>query len=440
MFGREKMKSNRTKPPEKFLWGVATSAFQIEGFLRNDMTEWETQGGFRQGGKDPRYADAAAHWRLWEKDFSRLTELGVNAYRFSMAWGRIEPHRGQFDAAAMAQYDRMVDRLLEMQITPMLTLHHFTHPAWFHHETPWHTPEAVDTFCGFAEKIVNRFGDRIHLFVTLNEPLVWLLAAYGDGKFPPGEKDPEKLGPALKHMLEAHGRVYDLIKARNPDAQAGIAKNLIVFRPERLWHPLDHGINFLIHRFYNRMIFDAFRTNLLKIRFPFLVNYQEKLALKNRIDFWGINYYYRLHTHFSSDINRPMLLNFIDREGLGMSDLGWEIYPAGLWEAIQWVRRTGKPFYITENGIADAGDRLRQDFIQRHLKIAEQAVEAGYPLHGYFHWSLLDNYEWLEGNSARFGLYAVGHDQQRTLRPGGKLYRDYLKRQLEKKTSPGNPE
>ncbi|MGB5138852.1 MAG: family 1 glycosylhydrolase, partial [Candidatus Zixiibacteriota bacterium] len=185
----------------EFLWGVSTSAFQIEGQIENDITDWEKLGRFRTGGEDPLYQRAADHWQRWEQDFGLLKSLGVNSYRFSVEWARIEPERGKFDAAALDQYSRMLDRLLELGITPMLTLHHFTHPTWFHHETPWHSPESVDAFTEFSRRVIERLGVRVPLFITINEPMVWLLAGYLDAKFPPGERDVHRLADALHNML-----------------------------------------------------------------------------------------------------------------------------------------------------------------------------------------------------------------------------------------------
>ncbi len=416
----------------KFFWGVVTSAFQIEGFLQNDMTEWEAKGKFRTNDKNPVYGDASRHWKLWEEDFLLLKELGVNSYRYSMDWGRIEPEKGVFDEGALCQYDRMVDKLLELGITPMLTLHHFTHPVWFHKISPWHKKASVPAFLNYAEKIIDRFRDRISLFITFNEPMVWILAAYGDGKFPPGKKNVKQLGSALAHMLTAHGKIYDYIKSRQPEAQVGIAKNFIIFRPERSWSLLDRGVVHLIHKFYNMTLFDAFKSGRLKLFFPFLLNHEEKLPVADKIDFWGINYYYRLHIRFQPKINLPLQLNFIHRSGEGLSDLGWENYSDGLWEVMQWINLTGKPYYITENGIADASDEKRISYLQKHLAQVRKARENDFPLKGYFHWSLMDNYEWLEGESARFGLYAVDYSDNysRILRGSGRYYSEFIKSDL----------
>jgi len=411
-----------------FLWGVSTSAFQIEGDTINDMTEWEGSGGFHQNGKNPLYKNAARHWKMWEDDYRLLKELSVNAYRFSMEWGRIQPEPGKYSRKALDQYSRMVDRLLELQITPMLTLHHFTHPVWFHKKTPWHTPESIGSFLQFAEKLVKRFADRISLFITFNEPLVWALAAYGDAKFPPGEKNLARVMDALFNMLQAHRQTYDLIKGYNPEAQIGIAKNFIIFSPQRRWHPFDSGLNNLIHFFYNIMVLEAFKINRLRFKFPALLYFDKPIALDDCIDFWGINYYYRMHVKFRLNLKLPFQIDSIHRSGEGMSDLNWEIYSKGLWQVLKWVRPTGKPIYITEHGIADAEDYKRLHYLKSVLQILQEAKEKGYPIKGYFHWSLMDNYEWLEGSAAKFGLYEVDYNNgyKRILRQSGKHYSEFI--------------
>jgi beta-glucosidase len=257
------MKRSKNKKPADFLWGVSTSAFQIEGFIRNDITEWERLGNFHNNGHSPSYGDAANHWNTWKEDFHLLGNIGVNAYRFSIDWGRIQPSETEFNEKALQQYSEMLDQLISQGITPMLTLHHFTHPVWFHDRTPWHQPSSISSYARFVEKVMQLFGDRIRLYITLNEPVVWGLAAYGDGKFPPGEKNFDKMAVVLHNLLLAHKEAYDIIKHYQPGAQIGIANNFIIFRPLRLWHLLDRGTSFLIHRFYNFALLDSFKKTVI---------------------------------------------------------------------------------------------------------------------------------------------------------------------------------
>ncbi len=419
-------------PTNTFLWGVASSAFQYEGGITNDMTEWEAQGGFRQNGCDPRYSRANSHWELWEDDYRRLHDLGVNAYRFSLEWSRIEPERGRFDGAALDRYERQVERLLEYGIEPILTLHHFTHPCWFHKQTPWHSPDSVHAFAGFVEAVVSRLGPLVRRYVTLNEPLPWAVAAYGDARFPPGTKDLGQMMKAVGRLLAAHREAYERIHSLRSDALVGIAHSCVHFAPSRAWHPLDRGLSSRIDTFFNDMLPRALHTGVLRMHFPTLVDYEEVQPAGN-IDFWGVNYYYRLHVRFRLRRDRPFELLCDNRRGIGTTDMGWEIYPEGLEHSVRRMARHGKPVLITENGIATEDDELRQRFLREHLAVVEKLREGGVRLEGYLYWSLLDNYEWLVGEKARFGLYNVQYDNGfgRELRTSGDFYAGYIRRQIE---------
>jgi beta-glucosidase len=427
------MMNDRPNQSEKpFFWGVSTSAFQIEGHIENDMTEWERQGGFRQQGKNPLYENATNHWYKWQEDFQLLGSLGVNAYRFSIEWARIQPQRNKFDQQSLDTYREMFKDLKRRSITPFLTLHHFTHPTWFHQICPWHKKEAVDAYLQYVERVVQIAAPYVDWYITFNEPLVWVLAAYGDAKFPPGEKNFNKMMLALYHILIAHRRTYDLIKKIHPDSRIGLAKNFIVFRPLSKTNPLDKSFSRFIKFFYNRMIIEAFQTNCLQINFPLLLRFKRKIELDNLIDFWGINYYYRLHVHFKFNLRMPFELKFIDRAEEGLSDIGWENYANGLYKTAKRLAKTGKPILITENGIATENDRKRIVYLNNHLRIINKIRSKKIDLRGYFYWSFLDNYEWLEGKSARFGLIHVDYQKNlsRTEKPSAEFYRLHIREEL----------
>ena len=416
---------------KKFLWGTATSAFQIEGGIENDFTLWEEQGRFCRDGKDPRVGQAVDHWNRWEEDFELMRELGVNAYRFSIEWSRIEPEPGRFNEPALDQYSRMIDRLLEYGITPMLTLHHFTHPTWFHTRCPWHNERAIESYLRFVIEVTPRLIDRVPFVVTINEPLVWLLGAYADSKFPPGYKDWGLLAKALHNMLRAHREAYDHVKSIYPRSQIGIAHNFVSFKRAPGGSVLDRDIKRVVHRFYNQLILGTFQNNRLTFSFPLLVDYDEPLPLNDRIDFWGVNYYFRMHVKFRFRLHQPFELISISRSsGEGKSDLGWEIYPMGLRKVCRWLRPMNKPIIVTENGIAAVDDEMRVRFLKSHLGMVARIREENPNLAGYFHWSLLDNYEWIEGHDARFGLIEVDHenDLARSIKPSGLYYREQIRK------------
>lgn len=413
-----------------FLWGVATSAYQIEGGIENDILDWEKQGHFRLNGKNPKIGLATDHWNRWKDDFKLLKELGVNSYRMSVEWARLEPEPGQFNRSAIEQYHRMIEWLLEAGIAPMVTLHHFTHPPWFHNRSPWHDRRSIESFLRFVEKIGPKLLRDVPYIVTLNEPLVWLLAAYADAKFPPGEtQNWHHLMTGLHHMLEGHCEAYDFLKTINGDARIGIAHNFIVFKRAPQGMRIDRNIKRLIHRFYNRMVIEAFESNRLSAKFPLVFYYSEPIRLDNKIDFWGVNYYYRLHVRFRFNMKQPFELLAVSRSsGEGQSDLGWEIYPRGLYKVCHWLKSTDKPVIITENGIPSKDDDRRVQFLHSHLDMLEKSRAENPNICGYFHWSLLDNYEWLEGTDARFGLYHVdfANDLAREPKPSSSVYRDFI--------------
>ena len=396
---------------ERFFWGLSTSAFQMEGHVENDMTAWEKQGGFRQDGKNPVYGHGADHWRRWRDDFKLFPDIGINSYRFSLEWARIEPNRGQYDENALDSYEQMLDTLIGMGLQPFLTLHHFTHPGWFHAETPWVSKAAGEVFYAFAEKIVKRFASKVAHWITFNEPLVWVLAAYGDAKFPPGESDMQRMMQAYRNILKSHARIYDLIKRHNPNARVGLAKHFIIFKPGHSWFGPDRGLAGILHAFFNEMTLDAFKTNRLKFHLPLLIDYNEEITLDDKIDFWGINYYYRMHASFRFNIRNPLHLFFKDETNMGLTDMGWEIYPQGLGQILELVNRQGKEIFITENGIATEDETIRIRFISAHIREVFAARQKGIPVTGYFYWSFLDNYEWLEGMDMRFGLVHVNYDK-----------------------------
>ncbi len=391
----------------KFFWGVATSSFQIEGNIENDFTKWELEGKFNRNGLNPVYDNGANHWLMWEQDFELLKLLEVNAYRFSIEWARIQPEPKTFSEKAIDQYERMIDTLLENSIEPFLTLHHFTHPVWFHDKSPWHSDESIEVFLEFVNKILNRFRDRIKYWISFNEPLVWTMAAYGEGNFPPGYKDLNIMMIALANILEAHSKVYDLIKSSISNSTIGIANNFIVFKKERDWFLLDRAVRNKIHKFYNLMIPDAFITNKLIASIPPLLKFEKEIKLDNKIDFWGINYYYRLFTKFKLSLTNPFYFYTKHPE----TDTGWEIYPKGLYKIIKKLSKYGKPLIITENGIAINNEEIRKKFLKKHLKYLFKAINKGIDVRGYFYWSLLDNYEWLFGKSKRFGLVFVDYEK-----------------------------
>ncbi len=407
--------------PNDFLWGVSTSAFQIEGDIQNDFTEWERLGLFKKSDKEILYNNGIDHWKNWRNDFEFIKQTGANSYRFSIEWARIFPEPDKIDYSAILQYEQMIDFLLENNIEPMLTLHHFSNPIWLHEISPWNESSVIQSFCKFSRLIVDKFIDKINLWVTFNEPVVWALAAYGAGKFPPAKAKLSQTMEVLYNMMQAHVCVYDYIKAKRPEAQVGIAKHFIVFKESNTFSLFDKGLVNRVNTYFNKIFLEAFKKNELSFQFPPLISYKKKIELNDKIDFWGINYYYRLHVKFRFSIKSPIYIYFKKQQ----TDMGWEIYSKGLKEIIRLVKSTEKDIYITENGIATQDDILRTKYIYDHVKVVKKELSIGAKIKGYFYWSLFDNYEWLEGKEKRFGLVFVDYKNGnlRKLKPSGKDYK-----------------
>ncbi|MCB9217907.1 MAG: glycoside hydrolase family 1 protein [Ignavibacteriales bacterium] len=415
----------------KFYWGTATSAFQIEGSIENDFTDWEKQGKFKFNGAYPNYDNGSNHWNSWKEDFDLIKKLNLNSYRFSIEWARIEPEQGNFSSSALRQYSEMIDYLNKLEIEPFITLSHFTHPKWFHELTPWHEKESISSFTTYAKLLIDLFADKINFWISFNEPIVWALAAYGDAKFPPGKKDLNLMMKAIHNMMEAHTIIYDYLKKRNPNSKLGIAKHFIIFKESRSWFFLDKKVTDHVDQFFNKMLLNAFQENRLSHWFPTVLKYDSPIKLDNKIDFWGINYYYKIYSQFRFSLKNPIFL--FPKEP--QTDMGWEIYPKGLKKIIKLVAKTNKDIFITENGIATTDEELRKSFIKRHLKILNQQKDK-YNVKGYFYWSLMDNYEWLEGKSKRFGLINVDYENnfKRSLKSSSSFYIKQIKKYSKSKS------
>lgn len=405
---------------KKFLWGVATSAFQLEGSPFADWTTWDP--------KLRAHPEVTHHYHLYKKDLRLLKEIGVNAYRFSLEWSRIQPEETQWDREVLRHYQDMVDLLREEEIEPMVTLHHFTHPKWFMEASPWHHDRSLLKFTEYVEKVAKELKG-VHYWITFNEPNVLLIGGYLDGCMPPGIRDEGFFIHATANILRAHGEAYDILHSRISEAEVGVAHNMVVFAPYRWWNPLDQFLSHAAHHYYNHSFLEAIRSGVLRIRFPIFRKIKIHLPIQGKLDFLGINYYTRIHLKFSPLHRMGVVLKYEDRGGYGLTDMGWEIYPPGLEQILREASRLGLPMIITENGIATRDSQKRDRYIKSHLDTLEDCLKKGMDVRGYFYWSLIDNYEWLKGLDARFGLYSVNYETlERRPTRGAKFYSYLIKR------------
>ncbi len=418
-----------------FLWGVATSAYQIEGGIENDWSDWEAQGRLRA--RHERCGRAADHHTLWPQDFLLLPAISANAYRFSLEWARIEPDEGKFSPGALSLARRRVETLRGLGIEPVLTLFHFTHPRWFW-RYGWESREGVEAFRRFVLRVADALGDLVDHWTVVNEPLVFILGGYLDGSIPPGRRSLPLAMKALEGLLRAHTEAAAVVRSRNPKAQLGLAHNMMGFAPERAGSWLDRAVAAAADRFYNRALLEGIATGVLDFRFPLSGRFRFVNAdLPAACDFVGVNYYSRLHLRFSG--RRRLLHEFFyrDARGRGLTDTGWEVHPAGLESSLRIAAETGRPLLVTENGIATRQDALRCDFLREHALMLGQALRSGIDLRGYFYWSLLDNFEWLEGFAPRFGLFEVDYaTYRRRRRPSANVFAELGRRFLQASLRP----
>lgn len=391
-------------PPE-FTFGVATSAYQVEGCIENDWARWERAGKLKQ--VQARCGRGVDHWNRFEEDLRLTQEVGAAAFRFSLEWARLEPEPGRFDQAALEGYRARLERMSQVGIRPVVTLHHFTHPSWFHEKTPWHEPSCLESFRRYARVCASLLRGLDVLVVTLNEPMVLLLGGYIQGVIPPGIRDGAKAGRALVNLARCHHIAREEILSVNRSAQLGISQNVLAFAPDRFWHPLDRAVTRIAAHNYNHAFLEALCTGRLNVGMPGVLSAKAFLPeLRDSVDFIGVNYYTRAHLRFL--FRHPYVeIRYRDVHQRGLTHIGWEDYPEGFGQMLLEVKRYQKPVWITENGIDDRTGERRPWYLYSHWRQMLEAKRQGVDLRGYLYWSLLDNFEWLEGWGPRFGLYHV---------------------------------
>ncbi len=404
-----------TPLPSGFLWGVATAAHQVEGgTTANDWARFEQQPGAIAGGA--RSGRAADHWNRVSEDVGLIRELGANACRLSIEWSRLEPEPGRWDEAAWDHYGKEIEQLAAAGVEPMVTLLHFTLPWWLAVRGGITAADFPERFAAFAAEAVRRLGQRVRWWCTVNEPNVQMVYGYVLGLWPPAKQDPQLAIRAFAGLLAGHALAARAIREVRPDARIGAAVNLVVFEPLRRWNPLDWIAARQTERGFNWAFYDAVQSGVIRLHLPGFPSLEDPMAaLLGSADYVGVNYYRRNLVRFTTRLPGRVALH----QGRGpLSDAGVEIYPEGLLQVVRSVwRRYRLPIVITENGVADAGGERRAAYLRSHAHAVARALAEGIPVQGYFHWSLLDNFEWADGYSLRFGLYRVDFDTQERI-PG----------------------
>ena len=441
-------KTTALRFPEDFLWGAATSSFQVEG-------SWDAHGKgesiwdrfARLPGKiaDGSHGETACnHYVIWRDDIELMKKLGLQTYRFSISWPRILPDgRGRINQKGLDFYSELVDELLEAGIAPNATLYHWDLPQVLQDQGGWPTRDIVEAFVEYADIVSRRLGDRVRFWATINEPWVIAKLGYEWGIHAPGHKDRALAVNAAHHLLLAHGSSLPVIRRNSPGASVGIVLNLMHQTPATA-HPDDLKATRQFDGDFNRWFLDplagfGYPADVLTTYDGFLDTVQpgDMEIIAEPIDFLGINYYTRAVIRADSDDPAPESES-VPSPGAEFTEMGWEVYPQGLYDVLMRVHfHYGFPsLYITENGaafvdiVSEDGrvhDERRVAYLYEHLKQARRAIQAGVALHGYYAWSLLDNFEWTFGYTKRFGLIYVDFDsQERILKDSAFFYQKVI--------------
>jgi beta-glucosidase len=434
--------------PTDFLWGAATSAYQIEGSPLADgagPSIWHefahTPGRTRDGDTGDVACD---HYRRYREDVALMGELGLNAYRFSASWSRVLPEgRGRVNPQGLGFYERLVDALLERGIQPMVTLYHWDLPAALDRLGGWLNPDSADWFADYARALFRALDDRVKLWVTLNEPWVVVDGGYLHGVLAPGQRNPFAAPVAAHNLLRAHAKAVQAYRAEGRH-QIGLVVNLEPKYPATET-AADLSATMRADAYWNRHYLDpvflgGYPPELPEIFGPAWPTFPaaDFDLIRQPPDFLGINYYSRqVVRHDPADW--PLNAARVRQAGQTHTGLDWEVYPQGLTDILEWVasRYGPLPLYVTENGAAfydppqaDGGidDPLRRSYLRDHLRAALDAMRNGVDLRGYFAWSLLDNFEWAYGYSQRFGLIHVDYaSQRRTFKASARFYAEVVR-------------
>jgi beta-glucosidase len=405
-----------------FVFGTATAAYQIEGGQIDGRGSciWDTfaatPGNVKQADDGKTACD---HYHLWPQDLDLIRDGGFGGYRFSLAWPRLIPEGTRaVNQAGIDFYDRLIDGMLERGLKPFATLYHWDLPSTLQDKGGWMNRDIGGWFADYAALVGKHFGDRLHATATINEPWCVSVLSHILGIHAPGYRDLRAGARAMHHVLYAHGMAVDALRA-NGVKNIGIVTNLEKSEPasekEEDYRAFDIG-DALFNRWFLGGIYKGqYPEVLTNILDPYLPkDYQKDMETVSRpLDWAGINYYSRgLYTW---DATRPAFPIKQVKGPLPTNDLGWEIYPKGLTDLLVRVSKeyTKLPLYVTENGMSETNDERRVQFYDDHLKAVLEAQKQGADVRGYFAWSLLDNYEWAEGYSSRFGIVHVDYPTQR---------------------------
>ena len=393
------------------LLGVSTAATQIEGGeVDSDWNDWYRQGKIKDG-TDP--ATGNDHWKKWEEDTNLMAQMGLQIYRFGIEWARLVPAPGVVNEEAVQQYRRELMALKDRGIQPLMTIHHFTNPMWFERMGGFTKRENLHYYLELVEMTADRFGDLVSDYITINEPNVYATNSYFFGMWPPAMTSFADTLKVMENLSYCHIRAYKILHEKRRamgcnDTKVGVANHLRVFAPKNPrnpWHCICAKLNEYLFQ-------SALLRTMTLGEFQFPLRNFGKLPKGEYSDFNGVNYYSRSTV---SGIGDGV------RENSPRNDLDWEIYPEGIVECARKLQDIlPRPLWVTENGTCDNDDRFRSRYLYEHLKAVS---ESDLPFERYYHWCFCDNFEWIEGNWAKFGLVSVEPETRvRTVKNSGKFY------------------
>ncbi len=435
--------------PEDFLWGTATSAYQIEGAWNEDgrgLSIWDTF--CHQPGKIFRGATgdiAADHYHRWAEDVEIMAQLGLKAYRFSISWPRIQPDgSGEINPQGLDFYDRLVDALLAHDIRPFVTLFHWDLPQALQNKGGWTNRETTDHFAAFAAVVAQRLGDRVKDWITHNEPMVAAMSGHFLGEHAPGLQDPIAALQAGHHLLLSHGKAVQALRANLPqEARIGITLNLNPVHPasqadeDRL---AAERMDIVLNQLFLEPLFHGnYPENVLQLFGPLFPSLEtgDLETISAPLDFLGINYYSRAVVRNDPDFPFVQAIQVLP-EGNEYSQM-WEIYPPGMYETLKrvWDEYHPPRMIVTENGIpvpdgVDFDKRVRDyrriRYLRDHLEQVHRAIADGMPVEGYFVWTLMDNFEWAFGYQMRFGLVFINFENlERIIKESGTWFSQVIR-------------
>jgi beta-glucosidase len=452
--------SNLLKFPDEFLWGVATSHFQVEGNpheINHRASDWAAWTATEGKILDQSTADRACDFfSRYEADIELCESLNLNAFRLSLNWPALVPARGAALAPQSVDfYRQLLQGLKAHGFKTFVTLFHFCLPTWLSEVGGWQNELAVEEFERFTEMVVHEFGDLVDFWLTLNEPLAYAYQGYIEGCWPPGHSG-NYVGAfqAIRHMLEGHARSYAMIHKHIPDARVSYTFHWIPFQAHRKWSPADQLGRFMRDEVFKHVWMRAVETGSLQFPPPLTLEKPiRKLTgkiegLRGTLDYLGVNYYTRQLCEFDPKWPPDIFGLRSEWTEFETSGLGWEVYPKGLYDLlVHDLDRyryddfgRARDIYITENGLASMfsadlvegdwslDDDVRCRYLVSHLVALQKAIADGANVKGYLHWSLLDNFEWSEGLRARFGLVRVAYPTlERTLRKSARIYAEITK-------------